>query len=497
MIVGTTALTLTFPTIATSLMPLTTVYAAATSGTNYSEMDLAEKDTQLMTDMGSVKVASMSVLQKAIDDFKTDDTLVSGKFYRYAPIYDGEARATLWGKGDCMHPVHAPNDFIYNGETSHKQYGDFYATMSIRYPHNYDTLFMATDIYRVDGQACESIRYEAKCFENETIFGLNAKKTSDIKAKIQELKTTGASFTGTSYEKAKAAYNWTINNTTFNPLGDSKTFASTFYWLCEGANVDSMMYISDDESRVFNVVSLDSKNYLVDTYAAADESDTTNKYLCFAPASTDTLHAVKVSVASENYDPNAKNDNTATNPGTPSDDNNDNNGGSSDDSDNSGDNGGSGDSGSGDSDGGSSSDSSTSASTPTSNYEGRMQTAVSDSYVATTSAPSVVSNADTGIYAYDNNVKAAIQSVLPEYNVQSYINIATSAATGTFRMLTPVECLLKNPGLISGDITAVKKYYLVYCNNGIVQVLPNTSDSPYLITAPIYGSGNYAIVMAQ
>ena len=260
-----------------------------------------------------------------------------------------------------------------------------------------------------------------------------------------------------------------------------------------------MMYISDDESRVFNTVSLDGKNYLVDTYAAVDEKDATNKYLCFAPASTDTLHAVKISVASENYDPNAK----APKPETPEnnnnnddDDNSDNNGGS-DDSDNNDNNGGSDDSDGGNSSGSDDSNND-SASTPTSNYEsGLMQTAVSDAYLAATSAPSVISNADTGVYAYDNVVKEAIQSVLPGYNVQSYINIATSAATGTLRMLTPVECLIKNPGIISGDVTAVKKYYLVYCNNGIVQILPNTSDSPYLITAPIYGSGNYAIVMAQ
>ncbi len=79
----------------------------------------------------------------------------------------------------------------------------------------------------------------------------------------------------------------------------------------------------------------------------------------------------------------------------------------------------------------------------------------------------------------------------------TYLNIATDAARGNISMATPVECLMANPGIITGDSGQLKKYYLVYCNNGIIQLLPNISDTPFIITSPLCGSGNFAIVMKK
>lgn len=505
-VAGAAALMLAGTPVASAVMPVTTAYAAETEDTNYDTMYIPTG--AVITDIESASkyevVENINILQKNLNSFRSDDRMVSGEYFSYAPIKNGESRVTVWK------------------DTCHSQYGDFYSTMSIRYPFTVEDSYAGERLVRVyptyedmmadktrnnvygKGIAYDRIRYEAKCFENETIFGLNARKTDAIKNKIEELKKTGATFTGTNYEKAKTAFDWTIKNTDYNKLGDSKTFASTFYWLCEGAGVDSMMYISDDDSRVFNVITLDGQNYLVDTYAAVEASDP-SAYFNFIPTASDSLHAVKVSLASKAYDPNAKKD-------TPSDDSNKNNNSGSDSSDNSGntsddsDNSSSDDAGSDDSGstgGGSSSDdssdSNTNDSSSSSTYTtGRYQRTAGDaSYTAVANVPVTIANADTGIYAYDDAIKEAVQSVLPGYTVQNYINIATPAPSGNIQILTPIECLMQNPGLVTGDVTAVKNYYLVYVNNGIIQLLPNTSNSPYMISAPIFGGGNYAIVMAD
>lgn len=494
-VAGAAALMLAGTPVASAVMPATTAYAAETEDTNYDTMHIPT-GVEIAAIEDDEVVENINILQKNLDSFRSDDRMVSGEYISYAPIKNGESRVTGWE------------------DTCHSQYGDFYSTMSIRYPHTIEDSYDGERLIRVypthedmladktrnnvygKGTAYDTIRYEAKCFENETIFGLNAKKTDAIKSKIEELKKTGATFTGTNYEKAKTAFDWTIKNTDYNKLGDSKTFASTFYWLCEGAGVDSMMYISDDESRVFNVITLDGQNYLVDTYAAVEASDP-SAYFNFIPTASDSLHAVKVSLASKAYDPNAKND-------TPSDDSNkdnnsgsDNSGSTSDDSDNSS----SDDSGStgGGSSSDDSSDSNTNDSSSSSTYTtGRYQRTAGDaSYTAVANVPVTIANADTGIYAYNDAIKEAVQSVLPGYTVQNYINIATPAPSGNIQILTPIECLMQNPGLVTGDVTAVKNYYLVYVNNGIIQLLPNTSNSPYMISAPIFGGGNYAIVMAD
>lgn len=118
-------------------------------------------------------------------------------------------------------------------------------------------------------------------------------------------------------------------------------------------------------------------------------------------------------------------------------------------------------------------------------------------YAAFADIAIVVSNADSGAYAYAEPVKAAIQAAIPDYRILTYLNIATDAARGNISMATPVECLMANPGIITGDSGQLKKYYLVYCNNGIIQLLPNISDTPFIITSPLCGSGNYAIVMKK
>lgn len=536
-VAGAAALMLAGTPVASAVMPVTTAYAYDANNPDVLTPDIyytgkykvgqaridgpdsaLESIEDYITYINNSDTAPYSgVLLNSHDDlikfsesFKNSDTLLAtkrGGFEAYAKIYDGDERIIPWGVDyDASYSaVIGRNSYDYSGYVSHSQYGDFYSTMSMRKPYtDSDGFVNGEGLTEFAEGVYEYVHYAATCFENNTMFGIEATDTDAIKSKIEELKKTGATFTGTNYEKAKTAFDWTIKNTDYNKLGDSKTFASTFYWLCEGAGVDSMMYISDDESRVFNVITLDGQNYLVDTYAAVEASDP-SAYFNFIPTASDSLHAVKVSLASKAYDPNAKKD-------TPSDDSNknnnsgsnssDNSGNTSDDSDNSSsDDAGSDDSGStgGGANSDDSSDSNTNDSSSSSTYTtGRYQRTAGDaSYTAVANVPVTIANADTGIYAYNDAIKEAVQSVLPGYTVQNYINIATPAPSGNIQILTPIECLMQNPGLVTGDVTAVKNYYLVYVNNGIIQLLPNTSNSPYMISAPIFGGGNYAIVMAD
>ncbi len=105
--------------------------------------------------------------------------------------------------------------------------------------------------------------------------------------------------------------------------------------------------------------------------------------------------------------------------------------------------------------------------------------------------------------AFTEAEKAMIQSVLPGYKVIRFFDVKLNkivvndktvlTATNDYHRLRyniTMEDFVLNPML-------GKHYYLVSCNNGIVQLLPNPNTHPLQVDAMVNQFGTYALVVEQ
>lgn len=112
-------------------------------------------------------------------------------------------------------------------------------------------------------------------------------------------------------------------------------------------------------------------------------------------------------------------------------------------------------------------------------------------------------NVTDGSNLFTDAVKGQIKSVLPGYKILRYININVSkrivndiytvthsSVKIPFRINITMDDLYQNPLL-------VKHFYLVSLNDGVVQLLPNTSNYPLSVISNLDRYGNYALVVEE